>query len=309
MSPQVSIIIAVYNGSTYIDETLRSVSAQTYLDWECIVIDDGSTDSTALIAKDYSGRDGRFRYFYQENKGLSAARNTGILNAKGRYIHLLDADDLISTSKLEIHVGWMLKHPASDISYSDARYFKDLNPEVLFKRLKSTIDDTLVLVNEDWIERFDNPGHVILSKLLMQNLAPVSSFMFKHSVVEKVGLFDESFNSLEDWEYWARCAVADLRFSYIDNARAMTFIRVHTSSMTHNRYRMAKNYIILIAKHWEFIKSNNLLRNQINSIIKRSTVINFSNVKFFLLLGRYFGIIYALKTYISALNRLRKKQY
>lgn len=90
----VSIIMPCYNGEKYIEETIGSVLAQTYKNWELIVIDDGSKDASAQIVKELAKKDSRIKLLQQSNAGSAAARNNGIRNAKGRYIALLDSDDL-----------------------------------------------------------------------------------------------------------------------------------------------------------------------------------------------------------------------
>ena len=91
MKPAVSVIIPCYNHAHYLCRAVQSVLAQTYADWEAIIVDDGSTDNTREVATRFS--DPRVRYIYQENRGLSAARNTGISAAQGSYLAFLDADD------------------------------------------------------------------------------------------------------------------------------------------------------------------------------------------------------------------------
>lgn len=93
MKPQISIIVPVFNGHEYLSRCLDSLAAQTYENIEIILIDDGSTDNSAEICRRYSERDGRFRYIYQENAGVSAARNTGLARANGTYIGFCDSDD------------------------------------------------------------------------------------------------------------------------------------------------------------------------------------------------------------------------
>src|SRR6185503_16477401 len=97
----VSVIVPVYNGAGFIVDTLCSVRDQAHGRLECIIVDDGSTDQTAVIVKEWIKQDARFSYIYQPNKGLSGARNTGLDHAKGKYIQFLDADDVILPSKLE----------------------------------------------------------------------------------------------------------------------------------------------------------------------------------------------------------------
>lgn len=98
----ISVIIPVYNGEQYIKETIDSVLNQSYKELEIILVNDGSTDHSGEICKEYAIKDSRIRCFNQYNQGLSAARNTGIKNAKGDFLFFLDADDILENSALEI---------------------------------------------------------------------------------------------------------------------------------------------------------------------------------------------------------------
>ena len=98
---KVSVIVTCYNQEAFLNESLGSVARQTYRDWECIIIDDGSTDTSAQIAKSWQEKDARFRYFYQENKKVSGARNAGLSKVEGDLIQFLDGDDIFLPTKLE----------------------------------------------------------------------------------------------------------------------------------------------------------------------------------------------------------------
>lgn len=98
----ISVIIPLYNSARFIGETLASVQSQTYSDWECIVVDDGSTDNGADIVRCMASSDGRIQYVYQDNAGPSAARNHGLRLAKGEYIQFLDADDWFPAHRFAI---------------------------------------------------------------------------------------------------------------------------------------------------------------------------------------------------------------
>ena len=108
----VSIITPCYNGSRYITETIESVIKQTYLNWEMIVVDDGSKDNSADIVRRYSKKDNRIMLVQQKNAGSAAARNNGIRRAKGQYIALLDADDLWEPEFLEKQIKFMKEKDA-----------------------------------------------------------------------------------------------------------------------------------------------------------------------------------------------------
>ena len=101
MSPAISIVVPVYNVGPYLCECLDSVLAQTFADWECICVDDGSTDNSPEILRDYAAKDSRFRIVRQSNGGLSAARNSGMDAASGIYLYFLDSDDALAMNALE----------------------------------------------------------------------------------------------------------------------------------------------------------------------------------------------------------------
>ena len=102
MNPLISVIVPCYNQAQFLDECLQSVLDQTYQNWECIIVNDGSPDHTEEIAKNWVEKDARFRYLSKENGGLSSARNAGIEIAKGEWILPLDADDKIGERYLEL---------------------------------------------------------------------------------------------------------------------------------------------------------------------------------------------------------------
>ena len=100
-TPKISIIVHVYKVEKYLRRCLDSIVAQTFTDWECILVDDGSTDGSYIICEDYSRIDSRFIVFHQENRGVSSARNIGIEKSKGEFICFIDADDWIKETYLE----------------------------------------------------------------------------------------------------------------------------------------------------------------------------------------------------------------
>lgn len=119
----VSVIVPCYNQAQYLPETLDSVLAQTYPDWECIIVNDGSPDNTEKVAKDYCDKDARFKYITQENQGPSVARNNGIRQSSGKYILPLDGDDIIAPKYLEKAVDYLEAHHECKLVYCEADYF------------------------------------------------------------------------------------------------------------------------------------------------------------------------------------------
>lgn len=120
---KVSIIIPAYNCGKYLAETLDSVLAQTYENWECIIIDDGSTDDTAIIAQKYCNRSPQLKYYYQDNQGPATARNNGIAQTSGEYILPLDGDDIIGKTYIEKCVNHFLSFPQAKLIYCKAQLF------------------------------------------------------------------------------------------------------------------------------------------------------------------------------------------
>ncbi len=102
MMPYFSVIVPVYNVAPYLREALDSVLAQTFTDWECLCVDDGSTDGSGKILDEYAAKDARFRIFHKENGGVSIARNLALNKAKGEYVSFLDGDDVLLPKRLEI---------------------------------------------------------------------------------------------------------------------------------------------------------------------------------------------------------------
>ncbi|MBC6988291.1 glycosyltransferase family 2 protein [Hymenobacter sp. BT491] len=261
----VSIIIPCHNYGWLLSETLDSVLAQTHQHWECIVVDDGSTDATRAVMETYLARDPRFRYIYRDAGGVSAARNTGLAAAQGEYMQLLDADDLLATRKLELQVDFLERHPDFDITYGDVRFFAHGNREV-----ESRSYDML---DRSWTVGFTDGGNQVIEKLMEQNIMVVDAPLARLSLIRKVGQFAESLRSMEDWDLWIRCAIAGARFYYDGQADTLCFVRVHPTSLTNNSDRM-RHYEMLMRK-----RSESLLKSQ---HLTRASGINQEKIKLYL---------------------------
>jgi len=123
MNVKVSIVVPCYCQAEYLAETLDSVLAQTYPNWECVVVNDGSPDDTEVVAKSYSSKDSRFLYFYQENQGLASARNAGIAATDGLFILPLDSDDKIAPTYIEKALEVFNCQPDVKLVYCQAMLF------------------------------------------------------------------------------------------------------------------------------------------------------------------------------------------
>jgi len=234
--PLVSVIVPTYNFGHLISETLSCLQAQTYQNWECCVVDDGSTDDTASVVNSLCAKDPRIRYFQQQNQKQAAARNRGLAEAKGSYIQFLDSDDLIEPKKLELHVRYLEQHPHVDIIYSGVRYFSTENPnERLMSRQYSMWDD-----GGAWMPEISGNGSNILPALLRNNIMVVNSPLLRRSVVDRVGTFDVTLTPVEDWQYWIRCAATDFNFHYDDAEESRALVRYHSLSASADGRRMLR---------------------------------------------------------------------
>lgn len=237
----VSVIVPSYNYGHVIGQTLESLLAQTYPHWECVVVDDGSPDDTGAAVARYAERDRRIVYVRQENQGVAAARNNGIARSRGEYVQFLDADDLIEPRKLELHVEYLEAHPEVDIVYGGLRFFRTERPE---ERLFSMSDED---ARESYLPIISAAGDEAL-RVLVGNMIPVNAPLTRRRVVERAAPFDVGLNSVEDADFWIRCAAQGARFQYHDPEGTLALVRSHPASASKNRRRHLGKMIEMRAK-------------------------------------------------------------
>lgn len=220
----VSVVIPAYNQSQFLADAVHSVLCQTLDDLEVIVVDDGSTDDTAQVASGI--RDPRVRYIYQENRGLSAARNTGIRASTGKYLSFLDCDDLFAPSKLEWLTRALEERPDAGLAAGQA----------------VPIDEEGGRVGAI----FDTPPSDDPSKLLLGNPLHVGSVLLVKEWQERVGYFDEDLRSYEDWDLWLRLACAGCRFEWVP--KPVSLYRFHLDQMTRIGTQMTTSTFAVLDK-------------------------------------------------------------
>ncbi len=218
-------------------ETLANVQAQSYPHWECIMVDDGSTDNTRQVAELFVSKDARFRYVYQANQGTSAAKNKGLAEAKGAYIQFLDADDLLAPRKLELQVASLQQHTNVDIVYGNVRYFEHLNPA----RLSQSFD----MRNKPWMACPSGAKEEVLPYFMIRNQMVISAPLLRREVAVKAGGFDARLKGCEDWAFWIHCAAAGATFQYDARQEVLTYIRVHPASATQNVSTMLTGELLM----------------------------------------------------------------
>jgi glycosyltransferase involved in cell wall biosynthesis len=191
--PLVSIIIPAYNASQHIAAAIESVLIQNYRNFEIVVVDDGSTDNTRQVVEGFKGEN--VKYVYQSNKGVSAARNTAIRNAKGKYIAPLDADDMIMPYFISNCLKAFETDPQLDSVYTDVfRIFVDEKRTDIWK-------------NPDFPDRRE-----LIRDLFKQGrqIVPFGKGLIKADVFEKIGLYDESLIVGEDYDMIRRFVKNDM---------------------------------------------------------------------------------------------------
>jgi glycosyltransferase involved in cell wall biosynthesis len=222
--PLLSIVIPAYNVAPYVSQAVYSALEQSLRDIEVIVVDDGSTDGTSQILDEISRAcdDPRLRIVRQANGGLSAARNTGIRNARAGYIGFLDADDIWAPEKAELQVLLMQSDPTIGISFSYSEYLTEdgrHTDSILFaEKMEPSLHDMI---------RRNHAGNG-------------STPIVRRECFEIAGLFREELKSCEDYEMWCRILwITPYRAACL--AKPLTFYRLRESSLSFNSLKFVEN--------------------------------------------------------------------
>jgi glycosyltransferase involved in cell wall biosynthesis len=186
--PTVSIIIPTYNRAELITQTLQSVRAQTFSDWECIVVDDGSTDETHRVVERVAAEDARFRLIRQANSTAAAARNRGAAEARGEFLAFLDDDDLFEPDKLQWQVAALRDNPDAALVYGETFNFQDGDP------------GKGGLYLEHVKRKPQGRPPVGFERLLV--CSSIYAPLVRSATFRATGGFDTSLPSAEDWDMW-----------------------------------------------------------------------------------------------------------
>lgn len=184
---KVSVVIPSYNSARYVVVAVESVLAQTYLDFEILVVDDGSTDNTKEVLSEYGDA---VQYFYKPNGGVSSARNYGIEKARGKYVALLDADDLWLPEKLAKQVAVLEADDEIGLCYVAAE----------------KVDENLQTVGQIEARVYEDYCAALLLNLNIV-AGSCSSAVLRRDVAQKTTGFDAEFSTCADWDYWLRLSL------------------------------------------------------------------------------------------------------
>jgi len=272
-NPLVTVIIPCFNQAIFLEEALESIRVQRYFNWECIIVNDGSTDDTEVISQRWCINDRRFKYFYQENNGLSSARNLGIEQAKGGYYQFLDADDYLDKEKLQLSIKLLslLKESKPHIAISN---FKMLEQEVEkiippFCKLDENLFNYEKLLYE-WEESFSIPIHCgLFDAVFFRNFR-----------------FPIKLKAKEDWIMWITIFQAEHSVLFINQPLAI--YRRHNESMTMSKDMMndhlaALDYLkgIIPSSDYEKLLIHFIRRYYQRTIFFKSKYLEVKNIKAF----------------------------
>lgn len=270
----VSVIVPCFNYAHFLGEALDSVFAQTYTNWECIIVSDGSPDNTEEVAMNYCKKDCRFKYFYKENGGHSSARNFAVRHSLGEYILPLDADDTISRDYIEAAVEKITSDPEIKLVSGQVQHFGDVNEKYvmptyslktyleinyisiscLFKR-KDFIEvngfDENMLVFEDWdlfIKILKDGGKVIELPFVGLNYRRKNESLFREKVQERKRVFYDLVklynNNIDVYEKYFQNPIHLIQ----ENEKLARVIREYQQSKTYKmglKFQNIKNWIRL----------------------------------------------------------------
>ncbi|AUS04134.1 glycosyltransferase family 2 protein [Pseudotamlana carrageenivorans] len=225
MNTLVSIIVPCYNQAHYLEESLQSVLNQTYTNWECIIVNDGSPDNTDEVVLKWLALDKRFKYLEQKNGGLSNARNEGIKKAHGIYILPLDADDVIDAS--------FLSNLAPELETNESLGIVSCYSKFFYGNLNNIVNELKPI------------GSTSINLLYVNQL--IATSLFRKKCWEEVGGYDENMKTgFEDWEFWIAITkqgwhykiIPDFLFYYRKSKKSMLVDTIN------NHFETNKHYII-----------------------------------------------------------------
>jgi len=209
-SPPVSVVMSVFNGELFLSQAVESILLQTFRDFEFVVIDDGSTDSTPEILGEYAVRDSRVRVIRQANKGRAASLNIGIALAKGKYIARMDADDIALPLRLEKQIGFMELHPAIG----------------LLGAVTEVINNVGQLLT---VTRPPQEDSEIKSVMLRYNPMCHPSVLMRKEVVHAAGGYRKALLDADDYDLWLRMGERT-QFANLDEP--LLRYRVHSNQVS-----------------------------------------------------------------------------
>ena len=226
--PAVSVIMPAYNVEPYIGDAIRSALAQTFTDFELIVVDDGSKDETAEVVRSLARQDARITLVQQANRGLAGARNSALRAARGDFFALLDSDDLWEPAFLAEQLAILRARPEVDIVTGNGWYLGGAKHGQAARPHPDSrpAPELASIIGDEW------------SVFIMS--------VFRRHVYTRIGPFDESMRSNEDYDFWLRAAEAG--FVFARNDTPLGHYRVRSDSLSASDIRMLRGILHVYTK-------------------------------------------------------------
>jgi peptidoglycan/xylan/chitin deacetylase (PgdA/CDA1 family) len=226
--PHFSVVIPAYNAEASLDRTLGSLQRQTRSDWEAIIVDDGSRDSTLELARQWAGRDPRIQVISQDNRGASAARNAGIARARGEWMVFLDADDTLNDRYLTLMSKAAANKPAvGAVCCGYVRVSPNGKKTGFYSAPRFEIDPFLTCA--------------------ARPPTCIHGFMIQRRIIEEVGAFDVQLSTNEDWDLWARIARAGTEFAVVKQ-RLAEYWDSNATSLTKGGRQMLRDAFVVMQR-------------------------------------------------------------
>ena len=237
--PVVSVAICCYNSERYLDQTIQSVIKQTIKDWELIIVNDGSSDSTEDIIKKYMNSGYNIIYHWQENKGFGAARNKCVELAKSDYIAIIDHDDICLPNRLEVQINSAKKYPQAALLFSNSEHILD-DGTIIQKQFDSfNIDPcTLNLSSGSAAEKLLFHGCFIDSETVL----------FRKDAAIKVGGFNSTYKYIVDYDFFLRIGE---KYDIVCDSQVLSQWRVHPQQASRTMHETIYLESIDLLKKWE----------------------------------------------------------
>lgn len=247
--PLVAVVVAAHDAEAYLGETLESVLAQTYRAWECIVVDDGSTDTTAAVAEQFVGRDDRFRLVRQANAGVSAARNAGldVVSGEVTLLAFVDSDDTWRPDALAVLVASLGDDPGLVGVYGTAEYMDSAGRPLRPGAHVAAQSDRRRLGRVDLVGVPHEAPSTWSTLIVSGTIWPSAVALHRRDAVERAGRFDPAQKYVEDWDLYLRMSRAG---AFRPVHRQVAWYRQHAANLTKHGETMAYHSARLRWKVW-----------------------------------------------------------
>ncbi|TDG37151.1 glycosyltransferase [Pedobacter changchengzhani] len=271
---KISVIVPCFNQARFLNECITSLIKQNYTNWECLIVNDGSTDNTEEKSIEWQKKDNRILYVKKENGGLSSARNVGLQHATGDYIQFLDSDDFLDPNKFLKSIN-KISNNKNTVVITNFALFEDKNQEILapYCKLEEAHFNQLTLL-KDWDKSFTIPIHCAI---------------FPQNLIKNFSFF-EDLKAKEDWLFWVQIYKNNPPTAFIDEPLA--YYRISAVNMTKNDDLMLENQLAAFEK----------LEDIINNEVQYNSLLRYNNTYF---LNENFK----LKKEVKRLKEKRKLMY